>query len=73
MIGSASQHARLAQFPIDVTMRDGSVRHGVPEVHPGKDDQVDHTGLSRHLTIGDEWVELDDIIDLRVASPAPVE
>ncbi len=71
LIGDLCEDARVGNLPIEVLTDSGERIVGVPEpLRPaGPRDQLDHTGWSRHLRVGEETVALETIAELRIARP----
>ena len=69
MIGEIGRQAHLAGLPVEVVTRDERTLRGVLDPCEAVDHELDSTGLAPQLTVGDATVALDDVVEVRVASP----
>ena len=63
MLGNCWDQARLAALPVQLTLRDGSVVLGLPDMpaHPYAGRRVDATGVAVELRLGGTAVKTVDV------------
>ncbi len=69
LVTQVCEHARLAARPVAVVLSDGKTASGVPRPLLAEADdplQADDSGYSRRLGIGDDQVDLNAIVEIRV-------
>lgn len=69
LVTQVCEHARLAGRPVSIVLSDGKTANGVPRPSLAEADdpfQADDSGYSRQLGVGDDQVDLNAIVEIRV-------
>ena len=73
MLGACNDAARLAQLPLRVELDDGSTVTGIPScpatVDDDDPDELNHTGVSTRLVLGEITVDLRRVRSYAVQAP----
>jgi hypothetical protein len=71
LIGDVCESARLAELPVRLHLRDGTVIEGHPRpTGPEEARELDDTGYGDGIDIDDERVALSDVLRMTVCRPA---
>jgi hypothetical protein len=74
MLGQLLDGAWIGGVLVRLTLRDGSVVAGIPLApasDPARGDELDDSGVARHIQLGSTIVDLADVRELAIVRPAP--